>query len=165
MWRINVAPCLSPCSLFFYFFCRICLFVIPYPLPSYSYKILNPGPVGKEKDPQKAAQIILDAAALDAELYRLGHTKACPPKILYFGFMIFVFLWRYKQTEVCLLRRYHTLNCVLWFYFLKFCAKPSMWMLYVIWKKRDNLKLKPGLTEIFWYFVLNTNFCVFSFPF
>lgn len=46
-------------------------------LAFYSYKILNPTPVSKEKDPQKAAQLILDAAALDAELYRLGHTKAC----------------------------------------------------------------------------------------
>ncbi|KAI4456287.1 myosin heavy chain non-muscle [Holotrichia oblita] len=52
----------------------------PQRIETASYKILNPGPVSKEKDPQKAAAIILDAAALDAELYRLGHTKACPPK-------------------------------------------------------------------------------------
>lgn len=48
------------------------------PIPS-SYKILNPAAVDKESDLKKAAQLILDATGLDAETYRLGHTKACVP--------------------------------------------------------------------------------------
>lgn len=47
----------------------------PYTNP-YSYKILNPKAVDAEKDPKKIAQVVLDAVSLDAELYRLGNTKA-----------------------------------------------------------------------------------------
>ncbi|XP_022917242.1 myosin heavy chain, muscle isoform X2 [Onthophagus taurus] len=58
---------------------RICRKGFPnrmvYPDFKLRYKILNPGPVGKEKDPQKCAQLILDSSNLDSELYRLGHTK------------------------------------------------------------------------------------------
>lgn len=43
---------------------------------SFSYKILNPKGVDAEKDPKKIAQVVLDAVSLDAELYRLGNTKA-----------------------------------------------------------------------------------------
>lgn len=41
-----------------------------------SYKILNPKGVDQVKDPKKIAECILDAVHLDAELYRLGNTKA-----------------------------------------------------------------------------------------
>lgn len=43
----------------------------------FSYKILNPAAVSKQADPKKCAEVILEASGLDAELYRLGHTKAC----------------------------------------------------------------------------------------
>lgn len=68
------------------------------PPPSYSYKILNPAAVEKEKDPQKAAQHILDAAGLDADLFRLGHTKACLH--IFPSFVFVLFLYR----ETCLLQ-------------------------------------------------------------
>lgn len=38
--------------------------------------ILNPKGVEAEKDLKKCAQVIMDAAGLDSELYRLGNTKA-----------------------------------------------------------------------------------------
>jgi hypothetical protein len=44
-----------------------------------SYKLLNPKGVNELKDskePKKTAQCIVDAVSLDAELYRLGNTKA-----------------------------------------------------------------------------------------
>lgn len=50
-----------------------------YPLTPISYKILDPKGVEAlrdSKDPKKAAQVMLDAVHLDAELYRLGNTKA-----------------------------------------------------------------------------------------
>lgn len=46
-------------------------------IPLFRYKILAPQAVAKESDPKKTAAIILDATGLDAESYRLGHTKAC----------------------------------------------------------------------------------------
>lgn len=49
------------------------------PEPPSSYKILNPSAVDKESDPKKIAEVILDATGLDAETFRLGHTKACHP--------------------------------------------------------------------------------------
>lgn len=42
----------------------------------FRYKILNPGPVGKEPDVKKAAALILENTSLDPDMYRLGHTKA-----------------------------------------------------------------------------------------
>ncbi|KAG5864672.1 hypothetical protein JTB14_025102 [Gonioctena quinquepunctata] len=58
---------------------RICRKGFPnrmvYPDFKLRYKILNPAAATKESDPQKCAQVILDASGLDAELYRLGHTK------------------------------------------------------------------------------------------
>jgi hypothetical protein len=42
------------------------------------YKILSPTEAEKAgEDPKKVAQVILDAISLDAEQYRMGHTKAC----------------------------------------------------------------------------------------
>ena len=52
------------------------------PVTSLSYKLLNPKGVNELKDskePKKTAQCIVDAVGLDAELYRLGNTKAWPP--------------------------------------------------------------------------------------
>lgn len=44
----------------------------------YRYKILAPQAVDQVAgDPKKAAAAILDASGLDADQYRLGHTKAC----------------------------------------------------------------------------------------
>ncbi|XP_050503325.1 myosin heavy chain, muscle isoform X7 [Diabrotica virgifera virgifera] len=58
---------------------RICRKGFPnrmvYPDFKLRYKILNPAAVSKESDPKKCAEHILDASGLDAELYRLGHTK------------------------------------------------------------------------------------------
>ncbi|XP_077289741.1 myosin heavy chain isoform X31 [Arctopsyche grandis] len=58
---------------------RICRKGFPnrmvYPDFKLRYKILAPQAVAKESDPKKTAAIILDATALDAESYRLGHTK------------------------------------------------------------------------------------------
>ncbi|CAH1100618.1 unnamed protein product [Psylliodes chrysocephalus] len=58
---------------------RICRKGFPnrmvYPDFKLRYKILNPAAVTKESDPKKCAALILDASGLDAELYRLGHTK------------------------------------------------------------------------------------------
>ncbi|XP_018322124.1 myosin heavy chain, muscle isoform X19 [Agrilus planipennis] len=58
---------------------RICRKGFPnrmvYPDFKLRYKILSPKEVDKESDPKKCAQVILDASALDSELYRLGHTK------------------------------------------------------------------------------------------
>ena len=59
-----------------------------------SYKILNPKAVEGEKDPQKCAQVILDAIGLEAELYRLGNTKAWDP----FSYFI-VILILYSRTQ------------------------------------------------------------------
>jgi hypothetical protein len=39
---------------------------------------LNPKEVEKVGDPKKCGGVILEAVALDPELYRLGNTKACP---------------------------------------------------------------------------------------
>lgn len=44
---------------------------------TFSYKILDPQGASKQSDPQKCAEVILNATGLDSELYRLGHTKAC----------------------------------------------------------------------------------------
>ena len=42
------------------------------------YKILAPTEADKAgDDPKKVAQVILDVINLDAEQYRMGHTKAC----------------------------------------------------------------------------------------
>ena len=42
------------------------------------YKILAPTEADKAgDDPKKVAQVILDSVNLDAEQYRMGHTKAC----------------------------------------------------------------------------------------
>ncbi|XP_049825625.1 myosin heavy chain, muscle isoform X5 [Aethina tumida] len=58
---------------------RICRKGFPnrmvYPDFKLRYKILNPAAVSKESDPKKCADLILQASGLDAELYRLGHTK------------------------------------------------------------------------------------------
>ena len=60
------------------------------------YKILAPQEADKAGDDMKAvAQAILDAVNLDAESYRLGHTKACSgphparvcPSPLYIAFL------------------------------------------------------------------------------
>lgn len=63
------------------YFCINCHVLPPlhHPLSQISYKLLNPKGVNELKDskePKKTAQCILDAVALDAELYRLGNTKA-----------------------------------------------------------------------------------------
>nr|XP_015837782.1 PREDICTED: myosin heavy chain, muscle isoform X10 [Tribolium castaneum] len=58
---------------------RICRKGFPnrmvYPDFKLRYKILNPAAVDKESDPKKCADLILQATGLDADLYRLGHTK------------------------------------------------------------------------------------------
>lgn len=42
------------------------------------YKILAPTEADKAgDDPKKVAQVILDIINMDAEQYRMGHTKAC----------------------------------------------------------------------------------------
>lgn len=51
------------------------------------YKILNPAAVTKEPDPKKAAAAILENTGLDADLYRLGHTKACHLRSCVFCFI------------------------------------------------------------------------------
>lgn len=66
--------------------------------PPYRYKILAPQAVSKEPDPKKNAQIILDATGLDAESYRLGHTKACYLRSDSFYFTLFYFHYSKKQT-------------------------------------------------------------------
>lgn len=57
----------------------ISLYVCPRPrVPRYlsRYKILAPAAVDKAKEPKDAAAAILDSTGLDADMYRLGHTKA-----------------------------------------------------------------------------------------
>ncbi|XP_049280855.1 myosin heavy chain, muscle isoform X19 [Anopheles funestus] len=58
---------------------RICRKGFPnrmmYPDFKLRYMILNPKGVEAEKDLKKTAQVIMDAAGLDSELYRLGNTK------------------------------------------------------------------------------------------
>ncbi|XP_066140629.1 myosin heavy chain, muscle isoform X27 [Euwallacea fornicatus] len=58
---------------------RICRKGFPnrmvYPDFKLRYKILNPTEASKESDPKKCAEVILSATGLDADLYRLGHTK------------------------------------------------------------------------------------------
>ncbi|XP_035909602.1 myosin heavy chain, muscle isoform X24 [Anopheles stephensi] len=58
---------------------RICRKGFPnrmmYPDFKLRYMILNPKGVESEKDLKKCAQVIMDAAGLDSELYRLGNTK------------------------------------------------------------------------------------------
>ncbi|XP_050076432.1 myosin heavy chain, muscle isoform X4 [Anopheles maculipalpis] len=58
---------------------RICRKGFPnrmmYPDFKLRYMILNPKGVEAEKDLKKCAQVIMDAAGLDSELYRLGNTK------------------------------------------------------------------------------------------
>lgn len=44
-------------------------------IPS-SYQILAPAQMQQEKDVKKAAGVCLEVVGLDAELYRLGNTKA-----------------------------------------------------------------------------------------
>lgn len=39
--------------------------------------ILAPAAMTAEKDPKKAAQKCFDAIQLDADNYRIGHTKVC----------------------------------------------------------------------------------------
>lgn len=56
----------------------MCWPVCPVPtIVHYRYKILAPAEVDKAAgDPKKAAEAVLDAAGLDADQFRLGHTKA-----------------------------------------------------------------------------------------
>ncbi|KAL6426890.1 hypothetical protein ACFW04_009267 [Cataglyphis niger] len=58
---------------------RICRKGFPnrmvYPDFKLRYKILAPAAVDKAKDPKSAASAILESTGLDADLYRLGHTK------------------------------------------------------------------------------------------
>ncbi|XP_020707716.1 myosin heavy chain, muscle isoform X16 [Athalia rosae] len=58
---------------------RICRKGFPnrmvYPDFKLRYKILAPAAVDKASEPKKAAEAILDAAGLDADQFRLGHTK------------------------------------------------------------------------------------------
>ncbi|CAH1958783.1 unnamed protein product [Acanthoscelides obtectus] len=58
---------------------RICRKGFPnrmvYPDFKLRYKILNPAGAQKESDPKKCAGVILEATGLEADLYRLGHTK------------------------------------------------------------------------------------------
>uniref|UniRef100_A0A336MJ45 CSON000536 protein n=1 Tax=Culicoides sonorensis TaxID=179676 RepID=A0A336MJ45_CULSO len=60
---------------------RICRKGFPnrmmYPDFKLRYKILAPKAMIEAKDPKSAAGACMDAVALDPELYRLGHTKAC----------------------------------------------------------------------------------------
>lgn len=44
--------------------------------PQLSYKILNPAGVEKSADEKGAADAVMQATGLDADLFRLGHTKA-----------------------------------------------------------------------------------------
>ena len=46
------------------------------PRHPFRYKILAPAAVDKAKEPKDAAAAILDSTGLDADMYRLGHTKA-----------------------------------------------------------------------------------------
>lgn len=58
---------------------RICRKGFPnrmvYPDFKLRYNILNPAAVAKESEPRNAADVILQSTGLDADLYRLGHTK------------------------------------------------------------------------------------------
>ncbi|XP_014480421.1 PREDICTED: myosin heavy chain, muscle isoform X3 [Dinoponera quadriceps] len=58
---------------------RICRKGFPnrmvYPDFKLRYKILAPAAVDKSKEPKDAAAAILDASGLEADMYRLGHTK------------------------------------------------------------------------------------------
>ncbi len=45
-----------------------------------SYKILAPKAVEGIADPKKVCLVVLEQIGLDAELYRLGNTKAWIPK-------------------------------------------------------------------------------------
>lgn len=51
--------------------------ILHYLYPDCSYTILAPAIVKKESDPKKACAGVLEKIQLDAELYRLGNTKAC----------------------------------------------------------------------------------------
>lgn len=42
---------------------------------------MAPAAVDKASDVKKAAAVILESVNLDSDQYRLGHTKACTPKI------------------------------------------------------------------------------------
>lgn len=68
-----------------------------------SYKILNPKGVDAEKVPQKIAQAILDVAALDPELFRLGNTKACSLLQYMFSRWIFCVFQLHKRISCHLL--------------------------------------------------------------
>jgi hypothetical protein len=48
------------------------------------YKILAPAAVDKAKEPKDAAAAVLESTGLDADMYRLGHTKARLPFVLSF---------------------------------------------------------------------------------
>lgn len=41
------------------------------------YNILAPKAAAAAEDDKKACQVLLDAISLEAEKYRMGHTKAC----------------------------------------------------------------------------------------
>lgn len=52
--------------------------IFPYHLPKkYSYQILNPKGIKGMEDPKKASKVLIESTELDADLYRLGNTKAC----------------------------------------------------------------------------------------
>lgn len=41
------------------------------------YNILAPKAAAAAEDDKKASQVLLDSISLEAEKYRMGHTKAC----------------------------------------------------------------------------------------
>lgn len=60
---------------------------LPPPQPPFRYKILNPKAIVGVEDEKKVAEIILDASALEADLFRLGKTKAWSSINYYFCFL------------------------------------------------------------------------------
>lgn len=53
-----------------------CFFIVIYFLP-FSYNILCPKILATISDPKKSAAEIVNSVSLEADLYRLGNTKAC----------------------------------------------------------------------------------------
>lgn len=74
----------------------MCFFLFFFPVYAkknyynFSYKILNPKGIDGVADLQKAAKIILESTGLDEETYRIGNTKACPIKIIFFFLLLSV---------------------------------------------------------------------------
>lgn len=85
MWLGQIFFFLKFTFLYPYIYLIICIVIPLPPLPPLikntnkknSYQILNPKGIKGLEDPKKASKILIESTELDADLYRLGNTKAC----------------------------------------------------------------------------------------